>query len=113
MHSSSSPRKENNSKPPTGENVVPREQIIQVNPNGGKKGEIPEKESTGIANPKGNPNGRQTKLVPRHPLKNSKEDPSEVIPRHQRKQIGIPKKESPLNFTHKYDPSRHQKEINS
>ena len=37
------PRKENNSEPPTGENVVPREETIKVNPNGGKQGRIPEK----------------------------------------------------------------------
>ena len=51
----SSPIKENNSKPPTGENVVTPERISRVNPNEEKQGGIPEKESTGIANPKGNP----------------------------------------------------------
>ena len=60
----SSPRKENNRKPPTGENVIPRKQIIKVNPNRGKQGGIPEKESPGIANTKGNPNGHQTELLP-------------------------------------------------
>ena len=56
----SSPRKEKNSKFPTGENLVPCKQIIKVNPNGGKQGGIPEKESLGIAITKGDPNGRQT-----------------------------------------------------
>ena len=67
-----SPIKEKNSKPPTGENVAPREQIIKVNLNVGKQGGIPWKESLGIANPKGDPNGRQTELVPRRPGGNSK-----------------------------------------
>ena len=109
-------RKEKNSKPPTGENVVPREQTIRVNPNGGKQGGIPEKESPGIANPKGNPSGRQTEFVPRCPLEHSNEDPSwrqkELIPRHQQNQRGIPKKESPGGFTPKYDLRWRQKEIN-
>ena len=113
----SSPRKEKNRKPPIGENVVPCEQTIRVNPNRGKQGGIPEKESRGIANPKVDPNGRQTELVPRRPRGNSNEDPSgrqkEVIPRHQRKHKGIHKRESPGIFTPKYDPSKHQKEINS
>ena len=94
----SSPRKENNSKPPTGENVVPCERKIKVNPNRGKQGGIPKKESPGIANPKGNPSGRRTELVPRCPRENSCKDPSwrqkELIPRHQKKQRGIPEKES-------------------
>ena len=38
----SSPRKEKNSKPPTGENLVPHELITRVNPNRGKQGGIPE-----------------------------------------------------------------------
>ena len=54
----SSPRKEKNSKPPTGENVVPCKRTIKVNPNGGKQGGIPEKEYPGIANPKSDPNRR-------------------------------------------------------
>ena len=110
----SSPRKEKNRKLPTGENVVPREQTIRVNPNGGKV-VIPEKESSGIANPKGYPIGLQTELVPRCPRENSNKDPSwrqkELIPRHKRKQRGIPERESPGNFTPKYDPSWRQKEI--
>ena len=112
-----SPRKEKNRKPPTGENVVPREQTIRVNPNRVKQGGIPEKESPGIVNPKGDPSGRQTELVPRCPHENSNEDLSwrkkELIPRHQRKRRGIPEKESPGIFTPKYNPSWRQKEINS
>ena len=72
----SSQRKEKNNKPPTGGNLVPRERTIKVNPNGRKQGGIPEKESLGIANPKGDPNGRQTELVPRRPQENSNEDPT-------------------------------------
>ena len=47
---------------------------IKVNPNGGKQGGIPEKESPGIANNKSNPKWRQTELVPRHPRENSNKD---------------------------------------
>ena len=113
----SSLRKEKNRKPPTGENVVTHEQTIRVNPNGGKQGGIPEKESPGIANPKGDPIWRLTELVLRCLQENSNEDPSwrqkELITRHQRKRTGIPKKESPGIFTPKYDPSWRKKEINS
>ena len=35
-------------------------ETIKVNPNGGKQGGIPEKETTGIANNRSEPNGRQT-----------------------------------------------------
>ena len=94
----SSPRKENNSKPPTGENVVPHERIIRVNPNRRKQVGIPKKESLEIENPKGNPIWRQTELILRCQRENSNEDPSwrqkELFPRPQRKQKGIPKKES-------------------
>ena len=73
-------------------------------------------EYTGIADPKGDPSGHQTKLVPRRPLERSKEDPGgrqkEVISRHQQKQRGILEKESPGIITTKYDPSRYKKEIN-
>ena len=113
----SSPRKEKNSKPPTRENLFPRKRTIRVNPNGGKQGGIPEKESLGIANPKVDLSGCQTELVLRCPRENSNEDPSwrqnKLIPRHQRKRRGIPKNESPEIFTPKYDPSWLQKEINS
>ena len=113
----SPPRKEKNSKPPTGENVVPCKRIIRVNPNGGKQGGIPEKESTGIANTKGDLSWRQTELIPRCPQENSNEDPSwrqkELFLRHQRKRRGIPKKESPGIFTPKYNLRWLQKKINS
>ena len=59
-----------------GENLVPRGQTIKVNPNGGKQGGIPKKESPAIANPKSDPNGRQTELVRRHPQENSNQDPN-------------------------------------
>ena len=52
--SCSSPIKDNSTKPPTEENVVPHERISRVNPNGEKQGGIPEKEYPGIANTKGN-----------------------------------------------------------
>ena len=73
---SSSPRKEKNSKPPTREMEFLANEIIKVNPNGGKQGGIPEKESPGIANPKSDPNRHQTKLVRRRLRGNSNEDPS-------------------------------------
>ena len=72
----SSPIKEKNSKPPTGENVVPRERTIKVNTNRGKQGGLPEKESTGIVNPKSDQNGRETELVPRRLQENFNKDPS-------------------------------------
>ena len=57
-------------------NVVPREQTIKVNPNGGKQGGTPKKESLGIVNPNSNLNRRQTKLVLRRPRGNSNKYPS-------------------------------------
>ena len=72
----SPPGREKNSKPPTGEILVPHEQTIKLKPNGVKQGGTPEAKSPGIANPKGDPNGRQTELVPRRPRENSNEDPS-------------------------------------
>ena len=86
---------------------------IKVNPNGGKQGGIPEKESTGIANPKSNPNGLQKKLVPRRPRENSNKDPSGSNSNVPAKAKRNPQRESTLSFTPKYDPSGHQKEINS
>ena len=81
----------------------------RVNPNGGKQGGIPEKESTGIANPKGDPSWRQKELIPRCQRDNSNKDLSliqiELIPRRQKKHTGIPKKESPGIFIPKGDPS--------
>ena len=78
MHSTicSSPRKYKNSKPSMGEYIVPCEQTIKKDPNRGKQGRIHEKESLGVANPKSDPNGRQTELVPRRPWEKSNEDPS-------------------------------------
>ena len=61
----SSPRKDEYSKIPTGKYVVPHEQIRIVNPNGGKQGGIPERESPGIENPKGVLSWRQKELIPR------------------------------------------------
>ena len=43
LHTWSSPRKEKNRKPPTGENVVPCKLTIRVNSNGEKQGGIPKK----------------------------------------------------------------------
>ena len=54
----SSPRKEKYSKSTTGKYVVPHELISRVNPNGGKQGGIPKKESPGIVDPKSDLNGR-------------------------------------------------------
>ena len=86
----SSPRKEKNSKPPTGENLVPREQTIKVIPNGVKQGGIPEKEYLGIANPKSDPNGCQTELFLRRPRGNSNKDPSGSNSEVPDKKRGIP-----------------------
>ena len=61
----SSPRKEKYSKSPSGKYLVPHEQISRVNPNEGKQGGIPEKESPGITNHKGDPSWRQTEIIPR------------------------------------------------
>ena len=49
---------------------------IKVNPNGGKQGGIPEKESPGIANDKSDPDGRQTEEVTGCPRGNSNKDSS-------------------------------------
>ena len=93
------------------------ERATRVNPNRGKQGGIPKKESPEIENPKSDLSWRQTELVMRCPRENSNEDPiwrqKALIPRHQRKRRGIPEKESPGIFTPKYDPSWRQKEINS
>ena len=91
-------RKENNSKPATGGNWVPSEQIIEVNPNGGKQGGIPEKESPGIVNNKSNPNGRQKELVPRRPRGNSNKNPSRSNSAVPAKAKGNPRRESPFKF---------------
>ena len=49
---------------------------IRVNPNGGKQGGIPEKESPGIVNTKSDRNRRRTELVPRCPQGDPDKDPS-------------------------------------
>ena len=113
----SPPRKEKNGKRPTGESLVPHERIIRVNPNRGKQGGIQEKESPGIANPKGDPSWRQMELIPMCHRYNSNKDSSwlqkELILRRQRKQRWIPKKESRGILIPKGDPSWLQKEVNS
>ena len=88
-------------------------ETIKVNPNGGKQGGIPEKESPGIENPKSDLNRRQTKLVPRCPRGNPNKDPSRSNSEVPAKTKRNPQRKSPLSFTPKYDPRRHQKEINS
>ena len=94
----SSPRKEKNSKPPTGGNVFPCKETIKVNPNRGKQRGIPEKESPGIANNQSDPNGRQTELVPRRPQKNSNMDPSGSNSEVRTKAKRNPWKESTFEF---------------
>ena len=61
--------------PLRGKNEFLANETIKVNPNGGNQGGIPEKESTGIANNKSDPNGRQKELVPRRPRGNSNKNP--------------------------------------
>ena len=106
---------EQNSKPPTGENVVLHEKISRVKPSGGKKLGILEKESLGIENSKRYPSWRQTELIPRCQQDNSNKDPSwrqiELIPSRQQKQRGIPERESTGIFILKGDPSWRQKEV--
>ena len=73
-------------------------ETIKVNPNGGKQGIIPEKESPGIANKKSDPNGIQKELVPRRPQGNSNKNPSgsnSVVPT---KSKGNHRREFPFEF---------------
>ena len=88
---------------------------MQSKPQRGKQGGILETESQGITNPKDDPSWLQTELISRCQWKNSNEDLSwrqkELIPRRQRKQRGIPEKESPGIFTPNYDQSWRQKKI--
>ena len=87
---------------------------IKVNPNEGKQGRIPKKESPGIANYKSDPNRRQKELVLRRPQGNSNKNLSRsnsVVPAKTKR--ALPKGNPLLNFTPKYDQSGHQKEINS
>ena len=110
-------------------NVVPQERRGTVNPQRGKcsssqtnnqgkpqRGKTrrnPEKEYPEIANPKGDPNGRQTKLVPRRPQENSNEDPGGSNSEAPAKAKMNPQKGIYFGLTPKYDPSGHQKEINA
>ena len=71
---------------------------VKVNPNRGKQGGIPEKESPGIANNKSNPNGCQTELVPRRPRGNSNKDPSGSNSAVPAKAKGNPRREIPFEF---------------
>ena len=71
---------------------------IKVNPNGGKQGEIPNKESPGIANNKSDPNGCQTELVPMRPRVNSNKDPSGINSMVPEKSKRNPRRESPFEF---------------
>ena len=109
----SSPRKEKNSKPPTGKTEFLVNEIIKVNPNGGKQVGIPDKESPGIANNQSDPNGCQKELVPRRLRGNSNKDPSGSNYEVPAKEIWIPEGNIYLSFTPKYDQSGHQKEIKS
>ena len=99
-----------------GENIVAQEQIIKVNPKGGKQGGIPETESLEISNPKDDLSWRQTELIPRCQRENFNEDLSfhqkELIPRRQQNQRGTPEKESPGIFIPKGYPIWRQKETN-
>ena len=73
-------------------------ETIKVNPNEGKQGGIPEKESPGIANNKSDPNGRQKELVPRRPRGNSSKNPSGSNYAVPAKAKGNPQRESSFEF---------------
>ena len=81
-----------------GGNIVPRKRKIKVNPNGGKQGGIPKKKSLWIANHKGDPNRRQTEIVPRRPQENSNEDPSRSNSEAQAKSKRNPRKGISFEF---------------
>ena len=91
-----SPRKEKYNKTPTGKYLVPHKRISRVNPNRGKQGGIPKKESLGIANHKVDPSCHKKELIPRFQRDNANEDPSwrqkELILTGQQKQRGLPGK---------------------
>ena len=76
VNACSPPRKEKHIKTPTGKYVVPHEQISIVNPNGGNRIGIPEKESPEIPNPKEYLSWRHKELITRCQQDNSKEDTS-------------------------------------
>ena len=86
---------------------------IKENPNGGKQGGIPEKEYPGSRIPKAIRTGAKQNQFRGARGEITTKIPAEVIPRYQLKQRGTPKRESPMSFTPKYNPSGHQKEINS
>ena len=71
---------------------------IKVNPNGGKQGGIPKKESPGIANNKSDPNRRQKEFVPRRPRENSNKNPSGSNSAVPAKAKGDPRRGSPFEF---------------
>ena len=71
---------------------------IKVNPNGGKQGGIPEKESPGIFNNQIDPNGRHTELVPRRARGNSNKDTSGSNSDVPAKAKRNPRRESPFEF---------------
>ena len=99
--------------PQQGKNEFLANETIKVNPNRVKQGGIPNKESLRISNNKIDPNKRQTELVPRRPRGNSNKDPSGSNSKVPAQAKRNPRRESPLSFTPKYEPSGHQKEINS
>ena len=71
---------------------------VKVNPNGGKQGGIPKKESPGITNNKSDPNGPQKELVPRRPRVNSNKNPRRsnyTVPAEAK---GDPRREIPFEF---------------
>ena len=73
-------------------------ETVKVNPNGGKQGEIPKKESPGITNNKSDPNGRQKELFPRRMRGNSNKNPSGSNSAVPAKAKGNPRRESPFEF---------------
>ena len=81
-----------------GVKLVPNERTIKVNPNGGKQGGIPKKESPGIVNNKSYPNGRQKELVQRRPQGNSNNNPSGSNSAVPAKGKGDPQSQSPFKF---------------
>ena len=80
--------------PLRGKMVFLAKKTIKVNPNGGKKGGIPEKESPGIANNKSDPNGRQKELVQRRLRGNPNKNPSGSNSAVPAKAKGNPRRES-------------------
>ena len=73
-------------------------ETVKVNPNGGKQGGIPKKESPGIVNNKSDPNGRQKELVPRRLRGHSNKNPSGIKSAVPAKAKKNPQRESPFKF---------------